>query len=53
MDDPPVPTDPRELAQEAAYDAWEMPKPDRYEQARQALAIDDRCVAAEIRTGSV
>src|SRR5579864_1888849 len=23
--------------------AWEMPKPDRYEQARRALAIDDRC----------
>ncbi len=43
MENPPAPANPLELAQEAAYDAWEMAKPDRYEQARRALAIDDRC----------
>ena len=43
MDDPPAATTSFERAQEAAFDAWEMPPPQRYEQARRALAIDERC----------
>jgi len=43
MDDSPAPTTSLERAQEVAYDAWEMPPPQRYEQARQALGLDERC----------
>lgn len=43
LDDSPAVTTSFEQAQEAAYDAWEMSPPQRYEQARQALAIDERC----------
>ncbi len=43
LHDAPSAATPFERAQEAAYDAWEMSPPQRYEQARQALAIDERC----------
>jgi len=43
LDNSPAPATSFERAQEAAYDAWEMSPPRRYELARQALSIDDRC----------
>jgi len=39
----PPPVSPLERAQETAYDAWESKPPERYDHARQALDIDERC----------
>jgi hypothetical protein len=43
LDNSPAPATSFERAQQAAYDAWEMSPPRRYELARQALSLDDRC----------
>jgi tetratricopeptide (TPR) repeat protein len=37
------PTSPLQRAQEVAYEAWASRRPKRYERARRALEIDERC----------